>query len=172
MNFLVMFLFIIFVLIFTYYADKFLFLLESILETLGEILLKVQPVPGKNSFKFYTIKDGRRERLHSMELSGKEKIEVAVGYSDDFENPAPVENAKLEMSDPSLGDMVVAEDGLSAVCQLNGKAGSFKFVAKGDAKIGEGEVKVGGESEEIVVKPGMATKVKVVAVKIEVAPVE
>ena len=144
--------------------------LKLVLKSLEKIANLLKPVEGSKSFKFYQIKNGQKVRLMKMELSGKEKLAIAVSFEDDYSNAAPVQAPSMSLSDASMGDLVVAADGLSAECQLNGKAGSLKILVDADADLGEGVVPVHGESEEIIVLPGMASKVKVVAVKVEMAP--
>lgn len=146
-----------------YYLDKITVLLSRI----EKLLLPKEP---KLSAEFYMIKNGQEERLRKMEVSGKQKFNVKVKYTDDVGNLAEVENFVLSMSNPSLGIITMNEDGKSASVELHGLVGAFKFVAEADAKIGEGEVLLRAESEEIVVKAGQASKV-VMDIELVAAPV-
>lgn len=144
--------------------------LDRIVVLLSRIEKLLMPGEPKLSAEFYMIKNGQEERLRKMEVSGQQEFNVKVKYTDDFENSAEVENLKIGMTDPSLGTVVMNEDGKSAKVKLNGKAGAFQFTADADAKLGEGEVLLHAESEEIVVKPGMATKA-VMDIELVTAPV-
>ena len=146
------------------------FYLDKIASLLCRIEKLLQPKEPKLSAEFYMIKNGQEERLRKMEVSGKQKFNVKVKYTDDVGNSAEVENFALSMTDPSLGIITMNQDGKSASVELSGKAGAFKFTADADAKLGEGEVLLHAESEEIVVKPGMASKV-VMDIELVAAPV-
>lgn len=64
---------------------------------------------------------------------------TVTGIKDAAGNPATVDGDKLDWAvagDLSLGDLVVAEDGKSALFKRNGKVGVCKVQVSGDADLG------------------------------------
>lgn len=81
-----------------------------------------------------------------MNLKVSQKVKLVLEIKDKGGNPALVDGAPLwSLTDPSLGDVVPAEDGLSAVLTPKGGLGSCVVQVSADADLGEGKKDILGE---------------------------
>lgn len=123
------------------------------------VLLKRQLRPRRASrLGFYV----RGKRIKYMNLKVSQQVSVAVVAEDKFGNPTGAFDAApaWSLSDPSLGDVQVAADGLSALVVPNGKLGScqLQVLAKADGKDLAGSldlVLIAGDATQIVLQAGV-----------------
>ncbi len=110
-------------------------------------------------FEYFKITNAGRVKADNMKLQLNENAEIKVlAIKDAGGNPAKVDGDKLDWAvagDLTLGTLVAADDGMSAVFTRNGKVGSCTVQVSGDADLGPdvktiiGEVAVdclGGEA--------------------------
>ncbi len=127
--------------------------LKNIEKILKRIEFNSRPALKAVAFKFanYKITNGQETRSEDMKLELGQDAKVAVtGIVDSAGNPAKVEGDKLTWAvtgDLGLGDLTVADDGMSALFVRNGKPGVCTLQVSGDADLGEGEKLIIGEVE-------------------------
>ncbi len=103
-------------------------------------LRDLQPVQSSAfEFAFYEITDGQERRI-SMAIIA---IDVVKTYKikpvDKAGNTAKLDGAPVwALSDPAMGTLVVAEDGLTAELTPAGALGNCELQVSGDADLGEG----------------------------------
>lgn len=90
--------------------------------------------------EFYELVDGQKRKVtHLANLKITQKAELSVSIKDRAGNPAQVDGAPVwSLTDPSLGDLVAAADGLSATLTPKGPLGSCEIQVNADADLGEG----------------------------------
>lgn len=90
--------------------------------------------------------------MAALVLTDEQKVELALAPKTAAGNPATLDGAPAwSISDPAVADLVVAEDGLSAVV-LAKALGSAQVSVVGDADLDEGEVReISGVLDIVVV---------------------
>lgn len=127
-------------------------LLEKILNTL-EYLERasrpIKPLAEVIEFEVYSTNDGIEERMSDMKLQlGKNALIKVKGFKDAAGNPASVDGDKVEFAvkgDLNLGELVVAEDGMSATFVRNGAVGTVVVQLTADADLGPDVKAIMGE---------------------------
>lgn len=93
-----------------------------------------------------TEPDGSKMEVSQMFLKVSQKIKLGIEIKDKFGNPAQIDGKPVfALSDETLADMVVTEDGLSCDITPKGPVGALKVQAKCDADLGEGVKEILGE---------------------------
>ncbi len=96
-------------------------------------------------------------------LTDVQKVGLSVAPTTAAGNPAKVDGApEWSVSDPTLGGLTVAEDGLSAEFVTTGKLGSCQVNVTADADLGSGVTTITGVLE-IEVTASQATNLGVTA---------
>lgn len=123
--------------------------------------------PRFERFLFYTVDENEKQtpiKGGTMFIKATESKKFAIRPVDAKQNTAKVDGAPVwAVTDPSLFDVVVAEDGLSADVTPKGPLGACELQVKGDADLGEGVTDVFGKLDLEVIAGD--------AVAIEIAPV-
>lgn len=132
--------------------------LSSITETLSRIEAVLVP-PDAVSIVFYELVGGELREITMAQMKAGEKKTIVIKAKDAFGNLTKVENASCSLADPSIGSVVLAEDGLSGEITSAGPAGSTKVQYNADGHIGDGEAPVAGELPLDVI-PGDAVTVE------------
>ncbi len=98
-------------------------------------------------------------------IKATQKLPLSLGIKDKEGNPAEVQGVPVwKLSDPSLGDLQVAEDGKSATL-LAGSPSTGTIEVACDADLGEGVTTVGahldisivaGDAAVVTIDPGTA----------------
>lgn len=73
-----------------------------------------------------------------LTLKATQKVRLSVAAVDGEGNPAKVENVRWSVSDPAVGNLDVAEDGLSATL-LAGSPSTGQVNVVADGIVGDGE---------------------------------
>lgn len=123
--------------------------LDTVQLQLSQVLRTLKRM-GKSSpasrVDFYTVVDGIKRKVSSMNLKVSQKLPVAIEIKDKFGNPATVDGAPVwSLTDPSKGELVASEDGMSAVFTPAGSVGEVTIQASADADLGEGVKSILGE---------------------------
>lgn len=129
---------------------------QKLVEAVEDLLLRVEKIeeklgledkePEAVSVIFYTTKKGKQIKLGgSMFLKINEKLPLSVSFADAQGNAAKVDGAPAwALSDASIGDLIVAADGMSA--EFAPKAvGACKVQVNADADMGSGIKSILGE---------------------------
>jgi hypothetical protein len=104
-------------------------------ETKGAVYKLTAP----SKVEFYISVDGKKEKVGNMVLKLSQKLPLFIAIKDKFGNEAVVDGApKWSVTDESLAEVVVAEDGMSAEVMPKGQLGAFKVQVHADADLGEG----------------------------------
>jgi hypothetical protein len=81
-----------------------------------------------------------------MQLKVTNKLPLSIKLVDKFGNTAPVDGVpQWALSNPGLGSLVVAADGMSAEMTPTGPLGSFLIQVSADADMGSGVTPIFGE---------------------------
>ncbi len=141
--------------------------LANIDDTLLDLVQILTP-PDASVIRFYVLEeDGKQRGVTSMDLKVNKVLPVSIKIADKYGNAAAVDGAPAwSVTDASLGSVVAAEDGLSAVFTPAGPVGALKLQVSADADLGEGVKSIAGEldinllagdAETVVVIGGEAT---------------
>lgn len=120
----------------------------SVLLDIRSILSRIErqitlPLPAVG-FEFYTGAGARK--VTEMNLKVSQSLPLSIAPVDKFGNAAKVDGApSWSLTDPSLGSLSPASDGLSAVLVPSGKIGSASVQVNADADLGEGVKAIVGE---------------------------
>lgn len=111
-------------------------LLRALVRAVKALMPVEAPAAG---FEFYEVIDGQNRRI-SMAIIA---IDVVKTYKikpvDKAGNPAKLDGKPVwALSDPAMGALVVAEDGLTAELTPAGALGNCELQVSGDADMGEG----------------------------------
>lgn len=122
--------------------------------------------------EFYTLIDGKKEKVKHMFLKVGKKASIPLTIEDVFGNAAKIDGLPVwSMTDTSLATLVVAEDGMSAELTCGTKIGSFKVQVSADADLGEGVKTIVGEATVDLI-PEEAAVIKLAINEIVETPVE
>jgi len=80
----------------------------------------------------------------AIQLTDVQKVALSISAVDAAGNPAPIENATWQSSNPAVLSVTASTDGLSAVATTAGQLGTAQVQVSVDARIGEGEVVLQG----------------------------
>lgn len=96
---------------------------------------------------FYVGSGQQKVKVDSiMNLKVTQFLPLSIKIEDKLGNAAVVDGAPVwSLTDPALGDLEVAEGGLSAKLMPKGPLGEFKVQVKADADLGEGVKEILGE---------------------------
>lgn len=126
--------------------------LKGLREELGNLVSQVKEIvvaltpPEAAKIAFFVEEGGQLKPIGgSMFQKVTEAKKFAIKITDKFGNDAKIDGLPAWAADESLADLVVAEDGLSAVVTPKGPVGSFKLQVKADADLGEGVKELLGE---------------------------
>jgi len=98
-----------------------------------------------------------------MQLKVTNKLPLSLKLIDKFGNDARVDGLPLwALTNPAMGVLAVATDGMSAVLTPAGVLGSFAVQVSADADMGEG-VKVIVGNLPLDLLPGDATEIQIVS---------
>lgn len=137
--------------------------LKEVRELLIKLVQALFPELLAKTIEFYENKDGKIERVEHMFLKANEKSLLSLVIKDSQGNPAKVDGApRWAVTDPTLGRLEVAEDGLSATLLANGPSGAFQVQATVDADLGEGVRELLG-TLDVEVLSGEAVSVEIAA---------
>lgn len=120
--------------------------LEQRLDKIEERLGMTEKEPEAVKVLFFTTKKGKKIQLGgNMFLKINEKLPLSVSFADAQGNAAKVDGAPAwALSDASIGDLIVAADGMSA--EFAPKAvGACKVQVNADADMGSGIKSILGE---------------------------
>lgn len=96
-------------------------------------------------------------------LTDIQQVELSIAPVDAAGNPAPVDGVPTwDVSDPTLGTLTVATNGLSAMFVTSGKLGSGQINVSADADMGEGVKTITGV-QEIEITASEATSLGITA---------
>jgi hypothetical protein len=98
----------------------------------------------------------------SLVLTSVQKVSLAIEAVDAAGNPAPIDGAPVwSVSDETVLELQVGDDGLSAVAVTKGPLGSAQVVVSADADLGEGVVSISGLLDiEVVAAQAVALAIK------------
>lgn len=115
-------------------------LLLDIRNTLLRIERQLKLPPPAVGFEFYVGEEGHQRKVEFvMNLKVSQKLPMSINPVDKFGNAAKVDGAPVwSLTDPSLGSLAVADDGMSAELTPAGAAGSCEVQVNADADLGEG----------------------------------
>lgn len=135
-------------------------LLMRIKRTLSRIEALLKPKKAK-AIEFYVIQNGQKVRMKDMFMKVNQTLEVLLEIVDENEKPAKVDGKpEWALTDATLANLEVAEDGMKAVIKPIGPLGSFKVQVKADADLGEGVEELIGESDVVEIVAGKAKFIK------------
>lgn len=101
-------------------------------------LALIPPEAARISFTIQTS-DGIILEITKMQMKVTQTLPLSIKPVDAFGNAAVVDGAPVwSLSDPALGALAVAADGLSAVFTPAGALGSLQVVVSADADLGAG----------------------------------
>lgn len=96
--------------------------------------------------EFYALISGKYRKVKQMQAKVTQKVNVSLKVLDAKGNDALVDGLpSWSLTDPALGNLVVAADGMSAEFNPAGPVGSLKIQVSGDADLGAGVVTIAGE---------------------------
>lgn len=141
---------------------------QTIKELREEIAILKKKDHGALTVRFFTIIQGQKKEISKMFLKLNQSLPMSIEIQDKFGNPAQVDGVPAwALTDPSLGDLVVAADGMSASFSwnvANAKSdSSLKVQVSADADLGPdqksilGELQLDAQAAEaavIAIKPG------------------
>ena len=134
----------------------------TLLDRLGRIEAILNP-PKIAKVVFIVTIGGLRVEASRMQLKVTSKLPMSLQLVDKFGNVAIVDGAPVwVLTNPALGSLVVAADGLSAELTPTGPLGSFAVQVAADADLGEGIKTISGELP-IELLSGDAVTVQIVA---------
>lgn len=128
-------------------------LLEEVVNLLKRIersLRPERPLAVVIELDVFKLNKSGREKAEDMKLTLDQNAEIKVkAIKDAAGNPALVEGklAWAVKGDLNLGDLEVAEDGMSALFKRNGAVGTCTIQVSGDADLGPDEKIIVGEVE-------------------------
>jgi len=118
-------------------------ILDSVITDLEELKKKFDVGTNAVGILFY---NENNEEIKNMFLKVNQTLPLSISIKDKFGNDAKVDGApSWALSDPSLGALTVAADGLSASLAPAGAVGAFKVQVSADADLGEGVKSILGE---------------------------
>lgn len=139
--------------------DEIRFLLIDRLDRLEAIL---NP-PRIAKVVFVVTIGGMKLEITEMQLKVTNKLPLSLKLVDKFGNEAWIDGLPLwALTNPAMGSLAVATDGMSAVLTPVGVLGSFAVQVSADADMGEG-VKVIIGNLPIDLLPGDATEIQIVS---------
>jgi hypothetical protein len=116
-----------------------------IIKKLENIEKLVKPVQAAR-INFYATIDGEKKGVKNMFLKVTQTLPVSITITDKLGNPAKVDGLpQWAITDASLAELIIAEDGMSATIKPMGTVGAFKVQVKADADLGEGVKEIVGE---------------------------
>lgn len=116
--------------------------LNKTLKVIADVLTPQKAV----GIRFYALIEGKMRMVVQMFLKVNQSLPLSLSIADKFGNPAKVDGAPVwALTDPTLGALTVAEDGLSAVLVPAGTIGACKVQVSADADLGEGIKSILGE---------------------------
>ena len=139
--------------------DEIRFLIVDRLDRIEDILR----LPRITKIRFATTMCGMKLEITEMQLKVTNKLPLSLKLIDKFGNDARVDGLPLwALTNPAMGVLAVATDGMSAVLTPAGVLGSFAVQVSADADMGEG-VKVIVGNLPIDLLPGDATEIQFVS---------
>jgi hypothetical protein len=130
----------------------------------------IMTIISEPQIKFFINKNGQKIEVTQMFLKVSDQLPVSIAIKDKFGNNASVEGAPAwALTDSSLGNLAVADGGMSAVFTPAGQVGTLKVQVSADADLGEGVKTILGELE-IELLAGEAVSVEVSAGEATPAP--
>lgn len=148
----------------------FVYWLHVRLTQLEAMCEKVKPGLLASAIKFYTTINGQKIGVTKMFLKVSEQLPLSIAIKDKFGNAAKVDGAPVwALTDPSLGTLTAADDGMSALFVPSGTVGAFKVQVSADADLGEGVKSIVGELD-VELLPGEAVSVEISAGQAEPIP--
>lgn len=130
-------------------ADKVVALTAAsttVTETLGKIADVVIPVTTAAAIEFYTTINGVQTKVDKMNMKATQTLQLAIAIKDAQGNPALVDGAPVwSVTDQTLGAVIAAADGMSAVFTPAGPLGSCAVQVNADADLGAGVNTLVGE---------------------------
>ncbi len=118
---------------------------RHIYSSLKRIEQLLKPVPAARVV-FYTTVNGQLEKVTRMVLKVTQTLPLSVSIQDIKGNAAVVDGAPTwGLTDPALGTVAAAADGLSATLTPAGGLGVCKVQVLADADLGEGVKQILGE---------------------------
>lgn len=120
-----------------------------------------KPKATAKSLKFFILVDGQKKEVTKMNIQDDVGTKAFALEADDALDNAGASLASVPQwssTDPSVATVVASDDGLSATATITGKLGIFRLhvLVKGTA--GDGSDDLVGESEDLNVVAGRATK--------------
>lgn len=114
--------------------------------TLNGVYQALRPDTMAESVEFYRLKNGVTEKVDNMFMKVEGVADLAVAFKDKKGNLAKVDGKpNWAMTPETLGTLVVAEDGMSAVFTAASDLASGSIQVKADADLGEGVKEIIGE---------------------------
>ena len=112
-----------------------------------------------STIEFWSTMGGQTIRVKQMQAKVTDTVNVSLAIKDVKGNDAPVDGApSWTTTDPALGSLTVAADGMSASFSPSGPVGSLKVQVSADADLGAGVVAIAGELD-LDLLPGDAVSV-------------
>lgn len=111
--------------------------------------------------EFYTLVNNQLTKVEQMNLKIDQSLPLSIQIKDAGGNAAQVDGAPAwSLTNPAMGELTVAEDGMSASLVPAGLLGAFKVQVSADADLGEGVETILGELD-IVTIAGTAVLVEI-----------
>lgn len=115
------------------------FILWEIKKQLNRIEALLSSMLQAKTIEFYTTKNGRKIKVVKMFLKLTEKLPLSIEVKDALGNAAQVDGAPAwALSNPDLGSLIVADNGLSATFFPSTAVGQVEVQVLADADLGEG----------------------------------
>lgn len=125
---------------------------NAVTETLDKIAAEVVPDITAAGIEFYINNDGKLEKVEDMNMKAEQTLNLAIQIKDAKGNPALVDGAPVwSVTDQSLGAVVAADDGMSAVFTPAGPLGTCQVHVSADADLGEGVKELIGDLDVNIV---------------------
>lgn len=123
-----------------------LVLLISIFAAVAAAIHQSRRRPEAAMIVFTAFNLGRYWKVVKVLIKVNQSLPLSIGITDKAGNPAAVDGAPAwSLTDPSLGSLDVAGDGMSAAFTPAGKTGELKVQVSADADLGAGVKQIVGE---------------------------
>jgi len=137
--------------------------ISNVLAQLNRIEALLLAFSSAASIEFYTIIEGKKEKVVEMFLKQTEQLPLAIEVKDAKGNAAKVDGApQWSTSNADVGTLAVSEDGFSAVFTPGAVIGQTVIQVLVDADLGEGVKQILGTLDLEVVS-GEAVSVAIIA---------
>jgi hypothetical protein len=143
-------------------VQRLIGLVEEVNKRLDRIELAIVP-PQAAKILFQVTLGGNKLEVSSMMMKVNQSLPISIKPVDQFGNAAAVDGIPAwSLSDPAMGSIAVAQDGMSAQFTPAGQVGSVVVQVSADADLGAGIVSIMG-SLQVDLLAGDAVAVQITA---------